>query len=727
MFAGAFAMLVGATVFVAWIVGLDGVKRVFPGLPQMKANTALALVALGCAVVLLREGRCRRCWSLGHGLALVVALFGAVVLGEYLFGGVGIDQLLFHDSGPAQGRPGPLTAVAFLLVGLALTTLDSDEPRYRPSGWLLPAGGLVVLSAMVGYLYQVEFLRATTGTTGIALHTVLALVVLVVGALCLRPGRGLVGYLRRDDPGAASARRMLPAAILIPVCLGWLGRGADGLGFDARTADGLIALATICTFAALMLITARRLSNTDDRRRVAERAAQRLATIVASSEDAIVSVDLDGNIETWNEGASRLFRYTSEEAIGSPSTRLVAPEHRAEAAEVFARVLSGSPIEHHETVALTKDRRQIDVGMSGFPIHSTVEVIGAGSIVHDITQRKHADLAVARLAAVVEASHDAIITKDLDGIVTSWNHGAERLYGHSEAEMIGRPISVLVPSDHENELPAILERVRAGRRAEDLDTVRERKNGSLIDVSLTVSPIWSPDGTIIGASTIARDITARLRDRAELRFLAEHDPLTGAGNRRGFELAISEHVDRARRHDDHAALLLIDIDDFKQINDTYGHTAGDRALQLVAGTLTRRLREGDQVARIGGDEFAILLPEASESVASAVASDLKRLAQDTTLDLGNGTHISFSISVGIAIIDKTTASQETVVDMADHAMYEDKHRRLGKLDSNAIAPNHPRRLRQRSRPRAIRRPHQTTTGRAAVGGSNRFQRDAMRR
>jgi diguanylate cyclase (GGDEF)-like protein len=231
----------------------------------------------------------------------------------------------------------------------------------------------------------------------------------------------------------------------------------------------------------------------------------------------------------------------------------------------------------------------------------------------------------------------------------------------------------------------------------------------------------------MGASTIARDITARLRDRAQLRFLAEHDPLTGAGNRRGFEQAISRHVDHARRHDDHAALLLIDIDDFKEINDTYGHTAGDRALQLVADTLTGRLRDGDQIARIGGDEFAILLPEASKPVASALASDLKRLVQGTPLDLVNGTRIPFSISVGIAIIDKTTASQETVVDIADRAMYEDKHTRPGKQDSDPIAPNHPRLLRQRSRRRPTRRPHRTTTGRAAASGSSRFQRDARRR
>ena len=141
-FAGCFAIAVGGSVLLAWLLGLGGVKRLFPGLPQMKANTALALIALGASVLLLREGQSRRRWSVGHGVALFVSLFGALVLGEYLVGSLGIDQVLFHDPGPTPGRPAPHTAVAFVLVGLALATLDRDCPRHRPSAWLLPAGAL---------------------------------------------------------------------------------------------------------------------------------------------------------------------------------------------------------------------------------------------------------------------------------------------------------------------------------------------------------------------------------------------------------------------------------------------------------------------------------------------------------------------------------------------------------------------------------------------------------
>ena len=126
-------------------------------------------------------------------------------------------------------------------------------------------------------------------------------------------------------------------------------------------------------------------------------------------------------------------------------------------------------------------------------------------------------LANAWLAAIVESSDEAIVSKTLDGIVTSWNPAAERLFGYTADEIIGRHISILAAPGHEDEMPAILERIRRGEKVERYETVRRRKDGSLVDVSLTVSPIRDEAGQIIGASKIARDITARKRAEAALR------------------------------------------------------------------------------------------------------------------------------------------------------------------------------------------------------------------
>ncbi len=127
----------------------------------------------------------------------------------------------------------------------------------------------------------------------------------------------------------------------------------------------------------------------------------------------------------------------------------------------------------------------------------------------DISDRKRSELALGRLAAIVESSDDAIVSKNLDGIIASWNAGAERLFGYSADEVIGKPITILIPEDRQNEEPDILARIRKGERVEHFETIRRRKDGSLIDISLTISPVRNDDGDIIGASKIARDITDR--------------------------------------------------------------------------------------------------------------------------------------------------------------------------------------------------------------------------
>ena len=147
---------------------------------------------------------------------------------------------------------------------------------------------------------------------------------------------------------------------------------------------------------------------------------------------------------------------------------------------------------------------------------------------HDVTMRKEAEAADARLSAIVQSSEDAIVSKDLDGIITSWNQGAERIFGYTPDETIGKPVTILIPAERADEERSILERVRRGVRVDHYETVRRRKDGSLVDISLTVSPIIDEHGAIIGASKIARDITQRKRaeealraaDRAKDEFLA---------------------------------------------------------------------------------------------------------------------------------------------------------------------------------------------------------------
>ena len=324
-----------------------------------------------------------------------------------------------------------------------------------------------------------------------------------------------------------------------------------------------------------------------------------------------------------------------------------------------------------ELFARRKNGSEFPVEISLSPLETEQGML-VSSAIRDITAQRRSEQDAIHFAAVVESSHDAIIGKDLSGIITTWNGGAEQLYGYRATEIVGKSISVLVPAGRDDELPEILGRVRKGERVHDYETVKARKDGTHVDVSLTVSPIRNHNGAVIGASTIARDISHRLRYQQQLVFLAEHDALTGARNRRHFEREVSNQVGRSRRYGEQAVVLIVDINGFKPINDIYGHAAGDRALKAIAGALRQRLRETDVVARMGGDEFALLLPYADVQQGAVIVADLRRVISECSIEVGDHPELHLSASIGLAQIDKDTVSDEAVFAAADKAMYADK-------------------------------------------------------
>jgi PAS domain S-box-containing protein len=256
-------------------------------------------------------------------------------------------------------------------------------------------------------------------------------------------------------------------------------------------------------------------------RKRAEIATQRLAAIVDSSDDAIISKDLDGTINSWNSAAERLFGYTAEEVIGKSVTILIPQDRQDEESFIIGRIRRGERVDHYETVRRRKDGNLIDVSLTVSPVRDMQGgIIGASKIARDITQRSRDVEAALLLASIVESSDDAIISKDLDGTITSWNKGAERVLGYMAEEIIGKNIKVLIPPEYQKEEETIIERVRRGQRIEHYETIRQRKHGSLINVSLTISPLKNAQGEIIGASKIARDITERKRSEAQITLLA---------------------------------------------------------------------------------------------------------------------------------------------------------------------------------------------------------------
>ena len=256
-----------------------------------------------------------------------------------------------------------------------------------------------------------------------------------------------------------------------------------------------------------------------------ERAKPRLETLIQALPAAIYATDAAGRITFFNEAAAELWGCRPElgksEFCGS--WKLYWPDGRplphGECPMALA-LKQQRTIRGMEAVAERPDGTLVHFVPYPTPLYDdSGTLIGAVNMLVDISDRKRADLDARRLASIVKSSVDAIISKALDGSITSWNRGAERLFGYTAEEVIGKPVTILIPEDRMSEEPEILDRISRGERIDQYDTVRRRKDGSLIDISLTVSPLKDADGRIIGASKIARDITDRKQAQEQQRLL----------------------------------------------------------------------------------------------------------------------------------------------------------------------------------------------------------------
>jgi PAS domain S-box-containing protein len=232
-------------------------------------------------------------------------------------------------------------------------------------------------------------------------------------------------------------------------------------------------------------------------------------SIFEGLEDAVICHDLDFTIRNWNPAAGKLFGYTSYEIIGKTIFTLVPETYFSEQEEMIDDLIHGNKANHYYATRLTKTGKQIPVLITLSPIcDKDRNIIGASQIIRSI-EDKLSDEKQAILAAIIESSDDAIISKTLEGMITTWNKGAETIFGYTEDEAIGQHISLLLPKDRLDEEVEIIGSIKRGEKVDHYQTIRLHKNGSELHISLTVSPIRNSAGVIIGASKVARNITAQ--------------------------------------------------------------------------------------------------------------------------------------------------------------------------------------------------------------------------
>jgi diguanylate cyclase (GGDEF)-like protein/PAS domain S-box-containing protein len=422
----------------------------------------------------------------------------------------------------------------------------------------------------------------------------------------------------------------------------------------------------------------------------------RYRTVLDAAFDAIVTITPDGIVRWFNRGAERMFGYRAEEVTGQPVTLLM-PERYRElcVAGLYrylgtgeARVVGGTT----ELVGLRKDASEFPIEMSLGETREDGEWLFTG-VIRDITERKRFEEALEQLSRqhemVLKSAGEGIFGLDLDGNATFVNPAAAHMTGWEAEELVGRlqhdilHHTKLDGAPYSRELCPIYATLEDGATRSRDDEVFWRKNGTNFPVEYLSTPILQ-DGEVVGAVVTFKDITERKALEEQLHHQAFHDPLTGLPNRALFMDRLEHASSRAKRRRSKVAVLFMDLDNFKLINDSLGHKAGDRLLIMVAERLKAHLRPEDTAARLGGDEFTILI----EDVTSV--SDVTRMAERTADILQSpfaieGHEVFATISTGIALNSTTQEQQADLLRHADLAMYRAKHK--GKARYEVFEPS----------------------------------------
>jgi diguanylate cyclase (GGDEF)-like protein/PAS domain S-box-containing protein len=409
---------------------------------------------------------------------------------------------------------------------------------------------------------------------------------------------------------------------------------------------------------------------------------ENLRTLAGNANDGIL-VHINGTIVFANRRLAEISGFSLGELHGGSIGALVRPDEAQKIAARFQQRLKGEPVpDQYETVARRKDGREapveITAALTTWQGQPAIIVV-----VRDIVGRKQAELALhhekERLLVTLESIGDGVVTADVHGRVEYLNPVAEQMTGWSGRAALGQPIAtVLQVLDEHTRLPlpdpvALCLAAPRSLRSPEGALLRHRGGSLEHAIEFTGSPLRDHAGTVIGAVLVLHDVTA-VRDMARaLAWQARHDPLTGLINRGEFEVRLGQAIEGARSGRVQHALCYLDLDQFKIVNDTCGHIAGDELLKQLTAQLQARVRDTDTLARLGGDEFGILLEHCPIEEARATAEMLREVVrrfrflwQDKLFEIG--------ASIGVVPIGADSGSLVDVLSAADSACYVAKDR-----------------------------------------------------
>ncbi len=406
-----------------------------------------------------------------------------------------------------------------------------------------------------------------------------------------------------------------------------------------------------------------------------EKSEERYRTVLDQMEDAYFEVDLAGNTTFCNDAGCRQLGYSREELMGMNYRDYTPEEDERRVYKAFNQVYqTGRPIKGLPTVRIRKDGTRLAAETAAFPLRNdSGEIIGFRGINRDVTERAQMIKALSeseeRYRTILAAIEEGYYEVDLAGSFTFVNNATCRQLGYSKEELIGMNYLAYVPKEEAKGIYKAWNKVyRTGKPLRSFPFTCIRKDGTQVSLESSVSPLRNNEGKIIGFRSISRDVTEHKQFEQRLAEMATHDPLTSLPNRILLSDRFTIALALSRRTRNKLAVLMLDLDRFKAVNDSMGHDVGDQLLKAVGKRLESTMRKSDTVARIGGDEFIVVLPQIPQ------ANEAAKLAQ-RILDefrepfVFDDRRLRVTTSIGVAVCPEDGKDIESLLKNADTAMY----------------------------------------------------------
>jgi len=405
---------------------------------------------------------------------------------------------------------------------------------------------------------------------------------------------------------------------------------------------------------------------------------ERYRTIMDEIHDDYYENDLAGNYTFVNDALCRSLGYTMEELIGMNSRAIHTPEESQKIYEEYKKLYrTGQPIKAISSTFVRKDGSHGFAEISAFPMRNEKgEIVGFRGVSHDVTERVRMEEALRqseeKYRSILEEIEEGYYELDLAGNINFVNKSACRQFGYSEEELIGTNYRAYVLKEDLKSVYKAWNKVyRTGEPLKSYPFATVRKDGTQMFVENSVSPLRDKAGKIVGFRAVSRDVTEHKQYEQKIAEMATHDSLTGLPNRTLLSDRLTMGLALSRRSGNRLAVLMLDLDKFKTINDTLGHGVGDQLLKAVAERLTSVTRKSDTIARIGGDEFVLVLPQVCQP---ANASRLAQRILDVFREplVFDGHQLNITTSIGIAVYPEDGKDIEILLKNADTAMYRAK-------------------------------------------------------